>query len=204
MPMQEADDELESAKAEMGEVREENERLQVLLSRIVKDYQDLQMHFLDVIQKEETIKKSMDTSTTAEADELVSLSLGRTSSTTSTNDHQPRKDHHEIMKKNSKDDDNCNEGMNETGLALELGWRSFEPAAAVDHEPMKVNSSSENNISAGNPKEDEVTETWPPSKMLKTRDEDVSQQQTHLKKARVSVRARCDAPTVSARNSQTF
>lgn len=202
MPMQEAGVELESAKAEMGEVREENERLKVLLSRIVKDYQDLRMHFFDVIKKEETNKKSMDTSTTAEADELVSLSLGRTLSTSSTHDHQPRKDHHEIMKKNSKDDDN--EVMNEAGLALELGCRSFEPAAAVDHEPIKVNSSSENNSSGGDPKEDEVTEIWPPSKMLKTRDDDVSQQQTHLKKARVSVRARCDAPTVSARNSQTF
>lgn len=205
MPMQEADDELELAKAEMGEVREENKRLKVLLSQIVKDYQELQMHFLDVIQKEETNKKSMDTSSTAdhqgtvsaEADELVSLSLGRTSSSTSTHDHQLRKDHHEMMKKTSRDDDYG--VMNEAGLALELGCRSFEPAAA-DHETMKVNSSSEINSSAADPKEDEVTKIWPPGKMLKTRDDDVSQQQTHLKKARVSVRARCDAPTVSTIN----
>ncbi|PRQ40836.1 putative transcription factor WRKY family [Rosa chinensis] len=202
MPMQEADDELELAKAEMGEVREENKRLKVLLSQIVKDYQELQMHFLDVIQKEETNKKSMDTSSTAdhqgtvsaEADELVSLSLGRTSSSTSTHDHQLRKDHHEMMKKTSRDD--YYGVMNEAGLALELGCRSFEPAAA-DHETMKVNSSSEINSSAADPKEDEVTKIWPPGKMLKTRDDDVSQQQTHLKKARVSVRARCDAPTLN-------
>ncbi|XP_061990583.1 WRKY transcription factor 72B-like [Rosa rugosa] len=199
---QEADDELELAKAEMGEVREENKRLKVLLAQIVKDYQELQMHFLDVIQKQETNKKSMDTSSTAdhqgtvsaEADELVSLSLGRTSSSTSTHDHHLRKDHHEMMKKTSRDDDYG--VMNEAGLALELGCRSFEPAAA-DHETTKVNSSSEINSSAADPKEDEVTKIWPPSKMLKTRDDDVSQQQTHLKKARVSVRARCDAPTLN-------
>ncbi|KAL6192735.1 hypothetical protein ACLB2K_033821 [Fragaria x ananassa] len=203
---QEADhDELESAKAEMGKVREENERLKLFLARVVKDYQDLQMHFLHIIQKEETkLKKTVDTSSTAEhegtisaeADELVSLSLGRTSSTASTHDHQLRKDNHEMMmKKTSRDNDD--EVMNEAGLALELGRRSFEPAAC-DQDTMKVHSSSENNSSAhGDPKEDEVTAIWPPSKMLKTREDDVSQQLTHLKKARVSVRARCDAPTLN-------
>lgn len=208
---QEADhDELESAKAEMGKVREENERLKLFLARIVKDYQDLQMHFLHVIQKEETKKKTVDTRSTAEhqgtisaeADELVSLSLGRTSSTASTHDHQLRKDNQEMMKKTSRDNDD--EVMNEAGLALELGCGSFEPAA-YDHDTMKVHSSSENNSSAhGDPKEDEVTEIRPPRKMLKTRDDDVSQQLTHLKKARVSVRARCDAPTVSTTNTFDF
>ncbi|XP_050375196.1 WRKY transcription factor 72A-like [Argentina anserina] len=199
-----ADVELMSARAETGEVREENERLKVLLARTMKDYQNLQMHFLDIIQKEKRKKGTMDTSSSAdhqgtvpaEPDELVSLSLGRTSSSTtsSSHEHYLRKDHHEIVKKTSRDSND--EVMHEPGLALELGCRSSEPAA-TDHETMKVNSSSEYNSSVGDPKEDEVAEIWPPSKMLRTRDDDVSQQLTHLKKARVSVRARCDTPTLN-------
>ncbi|CAB4264560.1 unnamed protein product [Prunus armeniaca] len=196
------EDELQSAKAEMGEVKEENERLKLLLSRIVRNYQSLQMHFHGLLQKDEEAKKSMDPSSSArdqsneqdeEADELVSLSLGRSSST-----DQPRKD--EQMKKishfskNGKGDDE--EGLNGAGLALELGCR-FEPAADQSTEVVMKNSSSDN--SCGDPKEDDPTEIWPPSKTSKTTrsgDDDVSQQ-THLKKARVSVRVRCDAPTMN-------
>lgn len=195
------EDELQSAKAEMGEVREENERLKLLLSRIVRNYQSLQMNFLGLLQKDEEAKKSMDPSSSArdqsneqdeDADELVSLSLWRSSST-----DQPRKDEqtkkNSHFSKNGKGDDE--EGLNGAGLALELGCR-FEPAADQSTEVVMKNSSSHN--SCGDPKEDDPTEIWPPSKTLKTTrsgDDEVSQQ-THLKKARVSVRARCDAPTV--------
>ncbi|KAB2624587.1 WRKY transcription factor 61 [Pyrus ussuriensis x Pyrus communis] len=193
-------DELQSAKAEMVEATEENERLKLLLSQISKDYQSLRMHFHGLLQNGGETKKCTDTSSstaldltheqnTEEADDLVSLSLGRTSSSID----QPRKDGR--IKKisqlssstNGKDDDDDNGMLHGAGLALELGCRS-EPAA---------DQSTDN--SSGGPKEDDLTEIWPPSKTLKTTrsGEDEVSQQTHLKKARVSVRARCDAPTMN-------
>ncbi|XP_068333482.1 WRKY transcription factor 72A-like isoform X2 [Pyrus communis] len=192
-------DELQSAKAEMVEATEENERLKLLLYQISKDYQSLRMHFHGLLQNGGETKKCTDTSSstaldltheqnTEEADDLVSLSLGRTSSSID----QPRKDGR--IKKisqlssstNGKDDDDDNGMLNGAGLALELGCK-FEPAA----------DQSTNN-SSGGPKEDDLAEIWPPSKTLKTtrsRDDEASQQ-THSKKARVSVRVRCDDHTI--------
>lgn len=49
-------------------------------------------------------------------------------------------------------------------------------------------------------KEEELTERWPPSKVLKTtRTGDISEVSQHAqpKKARVCIRARCDTQTVS-------
>ncbi|TQD80515.1 hypothetical protein C1H46_033931 [Malus baccata] len=191
-------DELQSAKAEMVEATEENVRLKLLLSQISKDYQSLQMHFHGLLQNGGETKKCTDTSSitaldltheqnTEEADDLVSLSLGRTSSSID----QPGKDGRikkiSQLSTNGKDDDDDNGMLNGAGLALELGCK-FEPAA---------DQSTDNN-SSGGPKEDDLAEIWPPSKMLKTtrsRDDEVSQQ-THLKKARVSVRVRCDDHTI--------
>ncbi|XP_050132581.1 WRKY transcription factor 72A-like isoform X1 [Malus sylvestris] len=189
-------DEMQSAKAEMVKVREENEKLKLLLSQISRDYQYLQMHLHGLLQNEEETKKCTDASSSStardftheqnieEADDLVSLSLGRTSSSID----QPRKDgRSQLSSTNGKDDDDDDKMLHGAGLALELGCRS-EPAA---------DQSTDN--SSGGPKEDDQTEIWPPSKTLKTTrsGEDEVSQQTHLKKARVSVRARCDAPTMN-------
>ncbi|GAB4845512.1 hypothetical protein Ancab_038917 [Ancistrocladus abbreviatus] len=87
------DDELESAKAEMGEVMQENQRLKSYLDQIMKDYHALQMKFYDMIRQES--KTQTNATTTAankntvpremEEAELVSLTLGRSSSIDSKN-----------------------------------------------------------------------------------------------------------------------
>lgn len=185
------EDRIKLAKEEVGEVREENERLKLILAKIKQDYQSLQMQFSEIVKHEEA-KKSTDTIHThdqedEEETDLVSLSLGRLSSTESKKDDKKAS---LILNSNKgKDNENMNDGV----LALGLECK-FEPAPIGQ----VINASPEN--SSDELKEEEPsTETWPPSKVLKmgrTRDEDVVEP-TQLKKARVSVRARCETPTVS-------
>ncbi|KAJ0984675.1 hypothetical protein J5N97_003031 [Dioscorea zingiberensis] len=48
-----AEDKLESTKVEMVEMQKENERLKMILAKIARDYQSLQMRFFDVFQQEQ-------------------------------------------------------------------------------------------------------------------------------------------------------
>ncbi|GMH16848.1 hypothetical protein Nepgr_018689 [Nepenthes gracilis] len=192
-------DELESTKAEMGEVMEENQRLKSCLDQIMKDYRALQMKFLEIAPN-----TSIDTSKNKnpeprEADdqeaELVSLSLGRSSSIDS-------KSHKNVnSSEKGKLRTAANEEVNKVGGGLLSLGLDCELEKA-DHKMMAVetaapNSSTENSFDEG--KDDGVGETWPPSKTLKSMrsvDDDVAPQAL-VKKARVSVRARCDTPTMN-------
>ncbi|KAK3223160.1 hypothetical protein Dsin_010185 [Dipteronia sinensis] len=198
---------LKMAKAKMGELREENGRLKLLLAQMLKDYQSLQKNFLYIVKQEEANKKSTDTifsstprqeSTDQEEPGLISLSLGRGSST-------------EPNKKDEKKNQNFNGGRL-LSLGLDLDYRfdqlinsstSTEPA---DVDEKKKITSSEHSFHEDQLKEEEpIIETWPPpSKNIKTmrnggRDHEDEQvmEQTHLKKARVSVRARCETTTMN-------
>ncbi|KAE8661309.1 cell division cycle protein 48-like protein [Hibiscus syriacus] len=148
------EDELESAKAEMGEVKEENGRLKKMLEKIQENYKSLQSSFNEILQQGATKKSPTSLVSSSPELELVSLSLGRSS---------PIKDDPELK----------------PSLALGL-------------------DSNSQFSTPGNSSEDGTAETWPPSKIKKTTtrngDED---QQNHVKRARVSVRTRCDAPTMN-------
>ncbi|XP_022751909.1 probable WRKY transcription factor 72 [Durio zibethinus] len=177
-------DELESAKAEMGEVKEENERLKMMLEQIQQDYKSLQLRFFEILQQG-VAKKPTDSSAPshngeAPEPELVSLSLGRSST-----------DSKKVEKTTSS---SKTKNVPEIKAGLTLGLDSkFQLSTEIVSNPSPENSSEE-------PKEDDAGETWPPSKTEKTTrngDEDQVTQQSHVKRARVSVRARCDAPTMS-------
>ncbi|CAA6660897.1 unnamed protein product [Spirodela intermedia] len=144
----------------------------MILARIMNDYQSLQTHLFDVVNKVD--KKSPEN---AEADreteepELVSLSLG-------TSSWRHNKEEKAATRTRPKEDEQVN-----GELSLGLGTQS--------------NSSHDNSFE--DTKEEGVGELWPPSKALKTMrpGEDEVSQHIHVKKARVSVRARCDAPTMN-------
>ncbi|KAE8695729.1 cell division cycle protein 48-like protein [Hibiscus syriacus] len=172
------EDELESAKAEMGEVKEENERLKKMLEKIQENYKSLQSSFFEILQQGATKKLTSSLVSSSPVNvaelELVSLSLGRSSPIA-----ESRKDGKTTSSIKSKDDP-------EIKPSLTLGLDSNSQL------PTPGNSSEDQQ------KEDGAAETWPPSKIQKTTtrngDED---QQNHVKRARVSVRARCDAPTMN-------
>ncbi|XVF60461.1 hypothetical protein PTKIN_Ptkin08bG0048700 [Pterospermum kingtungense] len=178
------DDELESAKAEMGEVKEENERLKMMLEQIQENYKSLQLRFFEILQGAAAAKNTSATNSHHDAPEpeLVSLSLGRRTPTDS------RKDEKATSSGKMKQDPEF-----KAGLTLGLDSK-FQLSKEI------VSNSSPENSSEG-PKENDAGETWqpPPSKIQKTTtngDEEVAQQ-NHVKRARVSVRARCDAPTMN-------
>ncbi|KAH7850863.1 hypothetical protein Vadar_003935 [Vaccinium darrowii] len=177
------DTEFESAKAEMGEVREENHKLRMRLDQILGDYQTLQMQF-DNIVKQET-KEPTNIAHTQEAideSELICLSLGRRTSSEQRKDQNPKK---------LKED----QGEHDEGLALRLDSSAFECNAGPRTENSLKPISPENNLEVNN----EAGESWPSHRVLKTmrKEDDEVSEQSPVKKARVSVRVRCDTPTMN-------
>ncbi|KAG8637898.1 probable WRKY transcription factor 72 [Manihot esculenta] len=170
---------IESVKAEMGQVREENERLKKMVQQMEKDYQSLKFHFFDLLGQE-TCKKSEDSTPSSdetEESELVSLCLGRT----------PSESKKYEKGSNSSRSSRENEDL-EAGLTLGLDSK-FQMSTELESNP-----SPENSLDA---KEDEAGETWPPSKILKRNIDDEDAKQGDVKRARVCVRARCETPTIN-------
>ncbi|RWV82960.1 hypothetical protein GW17_00055497 [Ensete ventricosum] len=146
----------------MGEVREENQRLKMILAQIVKEYQCLQKQYFDIMQQEQSKKKPLETAEPDDAEEeteLVLLSLG-TSST------GQKKEEINTCKDRGKDGE---------GLTLGLDCK-FEGTTKSPNEHERTISPDN---SSDDPKEEEPGEPWPPSKILKNPrngDDEASQQ----------------------------
>ncbi|XP_031287289.1 probable WRKY transcription factor 72 [Pistacia vera] len=190
------EDEIESAKAEMGEVREENERLRTMLERVAKDYKSLQLRFFDILQQQEPSRKpvtehnpSPSNDETIMEPELVSLCLGRSSSGAASETKKEEK-----TSKSTREEEELKASLS---LALDSKFQpSLELLTSTSH--ISPENSSEE-PKDHDEKEATAGETWPPSKMLKTmrNGDDEASQQNPVKRARVSVRARCDTPTMN-------
>ncbi|KAK4427252.1 WRKY transcription factor 72B [Sesamum alatum] len=173
---------LESAKSEMNEVMEENQRLKMCLNRILEDYRTLEMQYKDVIQQE--AKNSPTTIPThqdhTEEPELIALSLGRTSSGNI-------RDERNKMPAIEKPDE-----VNE-GLTLGLDCKLDVPKTLSQAETTSLNPSPENSS------EEERGETRKNKAMSNAGEggDDEILQQNPVKRARVSVRVRCDTPTMN-------
>ncbi|XP_061360836.1 WRKY transcription factor 72A-like [Gastrolobium bilobum] len=174
------EDKLKSAKAEMGEVKEENERLKMMLEQVEKDYHSLQLCFFDILQREtskKSVKDSAPSHDEVEEPMLVSLSLGRSP-------REPKKD--AIIGNSSKPKEK--EDL-EANLTLGLDSKTLSSMELVsDLSPM--NNSEEL-------KEAEAGGTCSTNKSARTKDgDDEISELTPTKRARVCVRTRCDTPTM--------
>ncbi|KAK1407292.1 hypothetical protein QVD17_38906 [Tagetes erecta] len=181
---QEDEMQFELTKAEMGEVREENQRLRVHLDQIMKEYKTLQNKFQDIFHQQQqqtsiagAIKINRnDKQQTDDESELVSLSLGRTSST-------------EPIKKDKR----CSSPPTKGGEGLDLGLEcgKFEPSSAIKNESSVIPSPDDSLEEA----KDETPQK--PSTPKRNGEDQEVLQQTPAKKTRVSVRVRCDTPTMN-------
>lgn len=181
-------DEIENAKAEMGEVMEENQRLKTCLNRILNDYRTLQMQFHNIAEQEtkdssdHKVKSDDNQEIIIEESELVSLSLGRL----------PRNNEAAKVSNKPLKEEEDKEGL---ALGLECKFETSKSGSTTEH---LANQSPTNSVEV--PKEEAAGESWLPSKGNKTSrdigDDEVSQQNP-AKKARVCVRARCDTPTMN-------
>ncbi|CAH2055349.1 unnamed protein product, partial [Thlaspi arvense] len=186
-------DELESAKVEMREMKEENEKLKVVLEHIESDYKSLSLKFLNKVeQKKSSAKPELRDNKTDHLNaeyfnssdqerEFVSLSLGRRSSNSPSNSIANKEEKTKSISLGAKEDEEL------TNAGLTLGPNNVG-LAKENHAISSLENSSEE-ASAMN----KVTG----KRSFLSGDADDNGQQNLAKRARVCVRARCDTLTMN-------
>lgn len=184
--------ELESANVEMREMKEENEKLKVMLEHIESDYKSLRLRFVNKVQQKSSAKPVRDNkndhlsaeflSSSEQEREFVSLSLGRRGSNSPSDSIDNKEEKTKFISLGAKEED---EEL--TNVDLTLGPNV---GLAKDN---SIISSLENSSSEEAPAMNKVTG----KRSLLSGDTDDNGQQNLAKRARVCVRARCDTLTVS-------
>ncbi|XP_021844620.2 WRKY transcription factor 72A-like isoform X2 [Spinacia oleracea] len=190
---------LKSAKAKMGEVKEENQKLKRLLSQILKEYQSLEKQITSMGQPKQSTTETNSSSNNEDdygvkdqdQPEMVSLTLG------SWNNPCNKKQNYD---KKQESDDSLNKTRKvETG-GLELGLDYRNPRVSTT-DSIKYSSLENSNKVL---KEDENVDTWTSTQDLKVKENTNSREvddqeilhQPQVKKTRVCIRSRCDSPTI--------
>ncbi|KAJ0244660.1 WRKY domain-containing protein [Hirschfeldia incana] len=182
---------LESANVEMREIKEENEKLRVMLEHIESDYKFLRLRFLDKVQQKFPANPVRDNkndhlnaeflSSSDQEREFVSLSLGRRGSNSPSNSIGNNEEKTKLIGLGAKEDEEL------TNVDLTLG-----PNVGLAKENCVI-SSLENSSSEEAPDMNKITG----KRSLIGGDADDNGQQNLAKRARVCVRARCDTLTMN-------
>ncbi|KAF0916041.1 hypothetical protein E2562_000670 [Oryza meyeriana var. granulata] len=211
------EEKMEATKAEMGEVREENERLKTMLSRIVSDYQSLRMHFLDVVKVKEqaaaddkapppaesaAVAVADDEAEADEPDDLVSLSLCTRPNASAARHQKGHKRTSSSSSSSGAETGGHEDGQLSLGLSCARG-----PSDVDDDKSSRALPPPVMNLSSDSSRDGAVAAAAEPTQPNKESrsssggagdgaDDEVLQQQ-QAKKARVSVRVKCDTPTMN-------
>ncbi|XP_009347066.3 probable WRKY transcription factor 72 [Pyrus x bretschneideri] len=172
--------ELDNAKAEMGEVREENARLKMTLNHMEKDYQSLQLRFFDILRQEAS-KKAVNIAgdrIIEEPEQLLSLCLGRSP-------REPTSDRETTTSSNFTKLVQVDDGEDNLKANLTLGLGSNETSL---EEPNKDRAEA-----GGGDASSSLSKT---PKTMRNEDGEPPTL-VNAKRARVSVRTRCDTPTMN-------
>ncbi|XP_049371871.1 probable WRKY transcription factor 72 [Solanum verrucosum] len=182
------DDEFKSAIEEVNEIKLENARLKLLLQQIENDYTSLQTRYFNICQPD--LKKSGSPTCTheniadEEESELVSLRLGRSPSPS----ESKKVDKKRSYDKTIEDYPSCNDQSND-GLKLGLDYStrisesdfikpSNDPTPGPTSEVVKTVKRCDDESVKKDAGDDEIS-------------------QPNVKRARVSVRTKCDYPTIN-------
>ncbi|GAB4839964.1 WRKY transcription factor, variant 3 [Ancistrocladus abbreviatus] len=177
---------LKSARAKMGEIRDENERLKVLLARITKDCESLKKNISEHEDEQGSPSDRDD-----QQPQLACLTLGRTASVCSNQAKHVNKPSCGELNRSGQEE-NLNDDDEDEGLELGLDCK-FHARARYSMKNSSMDDKFEDKVEA-------TDQAWPPSKSLKTMrsvEEDESPRNAPLKKARVSVRVRSDMPSMN-------
>ncbi|MCD9558612.1 WRKY transcription factor [Datura stramonium] len=187
------DDEFKTVIAEVNEVKLENARLKMLLQQIEKDYNSLQTRFFNICQSDlkESIGPTCTPENIAEVEEeyseLVSLRLGRSPSP-SESKKVDKKRSYDKTREDYHSRDQSNDG-------LKLGLEYSTGVSESDLIKPNIDPSPDNVVSPSS----EVVKTAMKSDdgSVKKRAGDDEVSQPNVKRARVSVRTKCDYPTIN-------
>ncbi|MED6158332.1 WRKY transcription factor [Stylosanthes scabra] len=168
---------LKSTEAEMGEGKEENGRLKMIIERVEENHHSLQLQFFDILHKEASkeVVTDSDLATNTSGDgaeeehELVSLCLGR-------NPGKNNKDAARIGNNSDK--------VNKENGELEKAYLTL----GLDSKAVLPKDSAEATLSS-------IRQKY--QMKVKNSSNDESSDQIPAKRARVCVRARCDSPTMN-------
>ncbi|WZZ68520.1 hypothetical protein YC2023_079890 [Brassica napus] len=184
--------ELDATKAKLEKVREENEKLKLLLSTVLTDYKSLQMHVSNVIRPQHEASMELDINSHDDFCVDVSLRLGRS-------DLNVSKNVDEIDKISlDKISDEISEGSDKKRSALGLGFQiqscedpDTDPTMKLDYLSKDVKNTKADNKCLSSRKDIKTARNEDHQEALEVHEH------PGLKKTRVCVKAPCEDPSIN-------
>lgn len=178
------EEELDATKAKVEKVREENEKLKLLLSTILNNYNSLQMHVSNVLRQQHETSMELDVDHQDKDNDFgvdISLRLGRSEQT--------------ISKKEEKISDENEEGSKKSkrttmGLGFHQIQNCEDSTSKLDHLCRQVKNVNAENKCVSSRKDVKTARNENQQDVLE------EHEQASLKKTRVCVKAACEDPSV--------
>ncbi|CAM6019791.1 unnamed protein product [Sphagnum balticum] len=187
-----------AAQAELGRLSEENKQLRTMLAHVTSEYQNLHLYLLSSMQKQRQRAGSAPAGAQSNHPAVASTQTSHELQLASQDDHQKPPQHSFSAHKDRVEEDS----VIETKRIQANTHSELQAAAPRSHPSSPQDVHTEEEYSRQAHIITETTADWQPHKMLKTASTGgpalmLETDQSGMRKARVSVRARSDAPTIN-------